>query len=317
MATPTGNPASAGVPGEAAPGLAARPMRRRTILELGAALVPAVLAAPAAMAWLIGRAGRAASDVAVAATGPSDAVAAGGPAGAPAAEDTAGAVSAPHRWAFAVDVTRCIGCGFCVDACKLENHVPTEADTTRTWVERHAIAADGTDYVDSPEGGIHGFPPESTAPGAESANIEHAFFMPRLCMQCDNPPCVSICPVSATYRTPDGVILVDQDRCIGCGYCVVACPYGARYLVPSGGETPTGNAGVADKCTWCYQRISNGRNPVCVEVCPAGARMFGDLDDPTSTVGIALREREAAVLKPELGTKPKVFYIGLDEGVRS
>ena len=140
----------------------------------------------------------------------------------------------PVAWAFGVDASACIGCGHCVEACKLENHVAPEPKYNRTWVERHVVAEDGRVFVDSPDAGIHGFPPESTAPGAADVRVQSSEFVPRLCMQCDNPPCVAVCPVSATYRTPEGIVLVDQSRCIGCGYCVVACPYGARYLTPAG-----------------------------------------------------------------------------------
>ncbi len=139
---------------------------------------------------------------------------------------------------------------------------------------------DGAVYVDAPDAGMNGFPAESTAPGAAGKPVEASFFEPRLCMQCENSPCTAVCPVGATYRTEDGVILVDSRRCIGCGYCVVACPYGARYLVPAGPDAPNGTPGVADKCTWCYHRISRGALPACVEVCPVGARRFGDANDP-------------------------------------
>ncbi len=109
-------------------------------------------------------------------------------------------------------------------------------------------------------------------------------------MQCENSPCTAVCPVGATYRTADGVVLIDEERCIGCGYCVVACPYGARYIVPADGETPRGVAGVADKCTFCYHRITVGQSPACVVACPVGARMFGDLNDPDSEVSVTLSD---------------------------
>jgi Fe-S-cluster-containing dehydrogenase component len=218
-------------------------------------------------------------------------------------------------WAFGVDTTRCIGCGRCVEACKLENGVPFNPECNRTWVERHAVAADGTEYVDSPHGGIDGFPALPTAPGAATAEIQRSFFMPRLCMQCENPPCVGVCPVGATYRTPEGVVLVDQDRCVGCGYCVVACPYGARYLIPAGATSPMGSAGVADKCTWCYHRISDGRQPACVEICPVDARVFGDLADPDSPIQEIVRQADVSLLRPELGTAPRVYYVGLESEV--
>ena len=219
------------------------------------------------------------------------------------------------QWAFGVDTTRCIGCGRCVEACKLENGVPFNPECNRTWVERHAVAADGTEYVDSPHGGIDGFPTLSTAPGAATADIQRSWFMPRLCMQCENPPCVGVCPVGATYRTPEGVVLVDQERCVGCGYCIVACPYGARYLIPAGASSPMGSAGVADKCTWCYHRVSDGREPACVEICPVGARVFGDLADPDSPIQAVARQPDVSLLRPDLGTGPRVYYVGLESEV--
>jgi len=218
---------------------------------------------------------------------------------------------AAHRWGFVVDTNRCIGCGLCVVACKAENHLPEDPEYTRTWVERHTTTAGGTTFVDSPDGGVDGFAsaPRVTIPGAM---ITDTRFVARLCMQCENSPCTTVCPVGATYRTPDGVILVDEERCIGCGYCVVACPYGARYLVPAGGDTPRGVPGVADKCTFCYHRITVGLRPACVEACPVGARTFGDLNDPSSPVSVALRENPTKVLKAALGTRPRVFYVGLE-----
>ncbi|HJW21854.1 MAG TPA: 4Fe-4S dicluster domain-containing protein [Candidatus Limnocylindrales bacterium] len=236
------------------------------------------------------------------------------PGSSPAATPLGGSAG-PVAWAFGVNASACIGCGHCVEACKLENHVAPEPKYNRTWVERHVVADDGRVFVDSPDAGIHGFPPESTAPGAAGVNVATSQFVARLCMQCDNPPCVSVCPVSATYRTPEGIVLVDQSRCIGCGYCVVACPYGARYLTPAGEASPTGNPGVADKCTWCYHRISRGQEPACVEVCPVDARVFGDLNDPASPIQAIVSAPGVALLRPELGTRPKVFYVGLEREV--
>jgi len=214
------------------------------------------------------------------------------------------------QWTFVVDTAACIGCGLCVAACKEENNVPEEAAYTRTWVERHTVTTDGTLYVDSPDAGINGFPAESTAPGAAGKTVKSSHFQPRLCMQCVDSPCTTVCPVGATYHTEDGVILVDSRRCIGCGYCVVACPYGARYLVPAGGNAPNDTPGVADKCTWCYHRINQGQLPACVEICPVGARKFGDAADQASEIATIVRERAPKQLHPEYGTNPRVLYLG-------
>ncbi len=215
-----------------------------------------------------------------------------------------------RRWAYVVDTSACIGCGLCVVACKEENQVPEEPQYTRTWIERHVVTTDGELHIDSPDGGIDGFPFDSTDPTAAGKMVDEAYFMPRLCMQCSNSPCTSVCPVGATYKTVDGVILVDARRCIGCGYCVVACPYGARYIVPAGEHAPNDTPGIADKCTWCYHRISRNLQPACVEVCPVGARKFGDAADPDSEISDILRTTYPKPLWPEYGTQPRVVYAG-------
>ena len=225
--------------------------------------------------------------------------------------------AAAHRWAFVVDTRTCIGCGLCVQACKQENGVPLDEEHTRTWVERHVVTADGQVLVDAPDQGMSGFPPAESPAVPEGETVAASYFVPRLCMQCEEPPCTAACPVGATYRTPDGVTLVDEGRCIGCGYCVVACPYGARYLVPAGERTPTGTAGVADKCTFCYHRITRGQKPACVQVCPRSARKFGDLNDPQSDVSVILATQETQVMREELGTKPRVHYLGIESEVAS
>ncbi len=210
---------------------------------------------------------------------------------------------------FVVNTEKCIGCGLCVAACKEENEIPLEAAYNRTWVERHIETADGVMHIDSPEAGINGFGPVTQAPGVDGQDITSAYFVPRLCMQCENPPCVAVCPVSATYTTPEGITLIDETRCIGCGYCVTACPYGARFILPAGEKTPLGRAGVADKCTWCYHRIARGLEPACVEVCPTDARTFGDSKVAGSAVATALAG-DTEQLWPEYGTSPRVYYSG-------
>ena len=219
--------------------------------------------------------------------------------------------AAAHRWGFVVDTAACIGCGKCVVACKTENGVPFDEEHTRTWIERRTLTSSGAVIVQAPDAGIAGFA-DAPLPVAASEIVDSKF-VARLCMQCELSPCTTVCPVGATYRTADGVILVDEARCIGCGYCVVACPYGARYLVPAGARTPTGVVGVADKCTFCYHRVTRGQQPACVEVCPVGARKFGDLNDATSEVSVILRDQATRVLRPELGTKPRVHYLGLED----
>jgi tetrathionate reductase subunit B len=228
---------------------------------------------------------------------------------AEAASDAPAYDPSAHDWAFLIDTTTCIGCGRCVEACKLENHVPEDPEINRTWVELHVLGVDGTITVTSPDGGREGFPAEEAAVPAE---VRDAYFVPRTCMQCENPPCTWVCPVSATFRTEDGVVFVDEGRCIGCGYCIVACPYGARYIVPAGESSPKGVAGVVDKCTFCYHRITRGLEPACAEVCPVNARIFGDLRDPGSTVSVALTENRVRQMKPGLGTRPRVWYTGLE-----
>ena len=157
--------------------------------------------------------------------------------------------------------------------------------------------------MDSPNGGIEGFPADVPA-----GDIFRSFFVPKTCNHCARPPCVQVCPVGATYQTKDGVVLVDRDYCIGCRYCIEACPYGARFFHPK--------LHVADKCTFCYHRITNGLRPACVESCPRNVRIFGDLNDPESELVKTLRRRPVQVLKPVLNTEPHAYYLNLDKEVR-
>lgn len=206
---------------------------------------------------------------------------------------------ADHRWGMGVDIGSCIGCGRCVAACKNENDVPKEPYFFRTWVERYRILENGEALVDSPNGGMSGFRYEPR----EEETIR-SFFVPKLCNHCENPPCVQVCPVGATFQAPDGVVLVDSDYCIGCRYCIQACPYGARFLHP---ETHT-----AEKCTFCYQRLTKGLVPACVEACPTQARVFGEVEKKASPLARFLRMNKIGVLKPALNTEPKVYYASLD-----
>jgi tetrathionate reductase subunit B len=218
-----------------------------------------------------------------------------------------------HRWGFGVDATKCIGCLRCVEACKKENGVAGDAHHFRTWVERYVyLEGEERPRVDSQQD-----PVNIAASGSEreyrfanryqGAKVEKAFFVPKLCNHCTHPACVQVCPTGATYKTRDGVVLIDHEYCIGCQYCVQACPYGARFF----NDTKR----VTDKCTWCYHRITKGLQPACVEVCPVGARVFGDLNDKQSPVSLFIRNNRVQVLRPETGNAPNVFYVGLDKEV--
>jgi|AMFO01.1.fsa_nt_gi Fe-S-cluster-containing hydrogenase components 1 len=178
------------------------------------------------------------------------------------------------RWAMLIDLRKCVGCQACTAACKIENEVPEYH--FRTWV---------------PDVEIGTFPETRRA------------FLPRLCNHCERPSCIEVCPAGATWQREDGVVEIDHDICWGCGSCVDACPYDARFIDP---VTQT-----ADKCTFCSQRIDQGLLPACVETCVGGARQFGDLNDSESPVAKAVKTEPVQVLKPETGNEPRVFYIGL------
>ena len=203
------------------------------------------------------------------------------------------------RYAMLVDLNRCIGCRSCTVACKAENQVPL--GVFRTYVH----------YLE-----------EGTYPETKR------YFAPTFCNHCSEPPCVTACPVDpvkgvyktsrgeeveyerrATYTRPDGLVLMDYDRCIGCHMCVKACPYGARFVDPSrkAGGDPSNNT--VGKCTYCVQRLDNGVVPSCVQTCLGGALIFGDLNDSSSE--IAKKSRKAKVWKPKEGTKPNTYYVGL------
>ncbi|NLF55885.1 MAG: 4Fe-4S dicluster domain-containing protein [Thauera phenolivorans] len=186
-----------------------------------------------------------------------------------------------HQWAMLVDVRKCIGCQACTVSCIQENIVPE--GSFRTVVSTYSVKLTDSDQ------------PAGT------------YVLPRLCNHCDNPPCIPVCPVSATYKREDGIVAVDGDRCVGCAYCVQACPYDARFI--------NHETNKADKCTFCAHRVDDGLLPACVETCVGGARIFGDINDPNGELSRRLKEAqpELKVLKPELETAPRVFYIGLDE----
>ncbi len=218
-----------------------------------------------------------------------------------------------HKWAFGVDANKCIGCLRCVEACKTENSVPGNAHQFRTWVERYVyLEGEHEARIDS-----HSDPVNIAASGSEDKyrfadrykdqKVDKAFFVPKLCNQCEHPACVQVCPVGATFQTKDGVVLVDEKQCIGCRYCIQACPYGARYFNEA--------KGAPDKCNWCYHRITKGLQPACVGACPVGARVFGNTKDRQSPINLFIRNNRVQVLRPEMGNAPNVFYVGIDKEV--
>ncbi|MCE4617481.1 MAG: 4Fe-4S dicluster domain-containing protein [Desulfurococcales archaeon] len=212
------------------------------------------------------------------------------------------------KYAMALDVDKCIGCRRCEYACVMENNTPWNMGMD--WITVLEVSREGVaelqdakkDYISAPKPG--------------------KVYVPVACQHCEDPPCVHVCPVVATWKDEDGIVLIDYDRCIGCKYCVVACPYGARRfnLVKPKLEPVKLNPNmhihgniirpvhVVEKCTWCVQRTRDGGVPACVEACPVGARVFGDLNDPESPIRQVIDEYGVFVLKPETGTKPKFFY---------
>jgi len=206
-------------------------------------------------------------------------------------------------YGYGIDIEKCIGCGRCADACKKENNVPEEPYYFRTWIEQYTIKNDGTIHVEAPNGGIDGFHQD-----VPEEDIFKSFFVPKMCNHCHKSPCVQVCPVGATYDSPDGVVLVDDSYCIGCRYCIQACPYGCRYIHPE--------RKVVDKCTLCYHRIKQGGTTACVEVCPTSARIFGNLRDKEGPLVEFIRTHTCQVLKPHLNTGSKLYYNALSAEVR-
>lgn len=192
-------------------------------------------------------------------------------------------VPGKRRYAMVIDLRRCIGCDACMVACKAEFDVPL--GVFRTWVPYRVVG---------------------TYPNVRK------HFMPRLCNHCEDPPCVRACPVGATYVVEDGgFVLQRYERCIGCKACMASCPYNARFMLPKS-RTYTDITSVVDKCTFCHHRVTQGLAPACVQTCIGRARIFGDLNDPASEVSHLVSTLPTQVLRPEEGTKPHVFYIGLD-----
>ena len=197
------------------------------------------------------------------------------------------------KYGMVIDLQKCVGCMGCTVACKVEN------------VTRPGIF---WNVVKDLEFGKY---PEVTR-----------IFLPVPCMQCEKAPCIEVCPTGASYLRDDGIVMIDPDKCSGCGYCVEACPYGSRYLNDESGgyygKTLTPNEkvgyekhkpGIAEKCTFCTHLLEQGKEPICVRTCVGKARYFGNLDDPESEVCQLIRTRDGFQLQPDLGTKPSVYYL--------
>ncbi|MFH2050764.1 MAG: sulfate reduction electron transfer complex DsrMKJOP subunit DsrO [bacterium] len=211
------------------------------------------------------------------------------------------------RWAMVIDLKKCLqeeGCTDCVDACNIVHNVPKfdnrKDEIKWIWKEKfhNAFEDEGHEYLE-----------------------EHVLHtqIPILCNHCDNPPCVRVCPTQATWkREKDGIVMMDWHRCIGCRYCVAACPYGSRsfnwrdprpFIDKINPEFPTRTRGVVEKCTFCEERLAKGKLPSCVEACKAKAILFGDLEDPESEIRKVLAENFTIRRKPGLGTQPEIYYI--------
>ena len=214
------------------------------------------------------------------------------------------------QFAYALDIARCVGCRRCVYACVEENN--QSRDPQIHWIRVLEMDKDrGVDFAHA-----------DAYYDAETVPREGHFYLPVACQQCEDPSCVKSCPVEATWKEPDGIVVIDYDWCIGCRCCISACPYGARHFNWSEPQVPAeeinpkthllGNRprpkGVVEKCTFCIHRVRDGRYPACVEVCPVGARKFGNVLDPNSEIREVLRSKRVFVLKNELQTFPRFFY---------
>jgi molybdopterin-containing oxidoreductase family iron-sulfur binding subunit len=198
------------------------------------------------------------------------------------------------RYGMVIDLLRCMGCGACSVACRAEHGTPSGISHTKVKILE-----------------IGEYP---------NARMK---FLPMPCMHCKEPPCLEVCPTDATSKRDDGLVLIDKDECIGCGSCIVACPYGSRELLVEKkshyeGHNPTpyemikGNnyrEGTAVKCNFCLQRLEQGRLPACVEACPAQSRTFGDVEDPESEISKILEKDEAISVGDDPNTEPSVYYI--------
>jgi len=213
-------------------------------------------------------------------------------------EGNADSPLAGHKWGMVIDVSKCRDdCTACLDACRNENNVAFHGDKRWDihWIRK--VELESTD---------------------RAIPIERTVLL--MCNHCDNPPCAQVCPVQATYKREDGIVVVDHHRCIGCRYCMIACPYNARFFNYKENpdwpnkEFPKRSHGVAESCTFCAHLVDRGEQPACVAACAAsgeGALTFGNLNDPDSEVSRLVAERPVKRIREDWGTEPKVYYIGL------
>jgi molybdopterin-containing oxidoreductase family iron-sulfur binding subunit len=224
--------------------------------------------------------------------------------------ETAARPASGTRWAMVVDTRRCLeegGCRACIDACHAAHNVPEMEDLQHEvkWVWKEP-------YGDAFPTQVHPYTEETLRSRPTLV----------LCNHCERPPCVRVCPTQATFKNDDGIVAMDQHRCIGCRYCLAACPYGARsfnwtdprpFIREIHDDFPTRTKGVVEKCNLCAERLARGELPACVEACRRvagpGAIVFGDLADPESEVSNLLRTTNTIRRKPSLGTAPHVFYV--------
>lgn len=214
-------------------------------------------------------------------------------------------------FAYALDVSCCIGCRKCVHACAKENNLSRNPEVH--WIIDLKFKKN-VRWLNFEEGERYYNPQLVPEKGH--------FYLPIQCQQCEKSPCEKVCPVGATWKEPDGIVVVDYNWCIGCRYCMAACPYGARHFnwgkpkIPKDELNPDmhylGNRpqpkGAVGKCTWCIQRTRKGRYTACVEACPVGSRKFGNVMDSKSEIRYILENMRVFTLKEELGTHPKFFY---------
>lgn len=212
------------------------------------------------------------------------------------------------RYGYAINLSLCNGNGKCMEACHRENN--HDRATQQSYIRVFEMPLGTTDFEQGTTNYDHSVPQKSK------------YYLPVQCFQCDNPPCVSVCPVEATWQEKDGIVVVDYNWCIGCRYCMAACPYHARRFNWKEPEIPADEVnpdqdylsnrirpqGVVEKCHFCLHRTRAGKLPACLEACPTGARIFGDLLDPESSIRYVLRTKRCFTIKEELGTKPMMFY---------